>query len=503
MIVERIDPADIDPVILAEHCHRYRWAAAHARGAVLDAACGVGYGSAMLAQSPQVTRCIGLDRSDEAINIARARFTSDATEFVLGDVMRLPFPPATFDTVVSLETLEHLDSPERAIDAFARVLKPGGVLLLSVPTPLFEDACTETYGPNPHHLSRLGEPEVRRLLAGRFAHIAVLDAWLEIVSIVRARGGADSATLPSEPPPSGCLLAAASNDAAIVARVEAHGVDLARAGSLVAHDRRHVTPCVDAIARQTQMIDERDELLRRQDEIIAERDSRLKDAHSSRQEYTASLDGLRRELSEANRAAQEQSERTKAEIEVIRAAHAATDGLLQDRDAAVAAQARMIDERDTLLRRQDGIIAQRDADLVALQRESVQLRATIARQDAMIADRDAAIASQTRMINDRDEAIRAQTGMIDERDSLIRRLEESVRRIGAREAALHEACHRADAAASQARRELENLRPRLADAEACLHALREERDEARATLRKPIACLRAAARALANGNAHE
>ena len=57
---------------------------------------------------------------------------------VWGDGMRLPFADGCADTVLSLEVLEHLPDPDRCVAELARVLKPGGTLLLTVPfcTPL-------------------------------------------------------------------------------------------------------------------------------------------------------------------------------------------------------------------------------------------------------------------------------------------------------------------------------------------------------------------------------
>jgi len=50
---------------------------------------------------------------------------------VIGDAHRLPFQDASFDAVVNIQVLEHLREPGLAVSEFARVLKPGGRLLLS------------------------------------------------------------------------------------------------------------------------------------------------------------------------------------------------------------------------------------------------------------------------------------------------------------------------------------------------------------------------------------
>jgi len=54
------------------------------------------------------------------------------------DVARLPFPDACFDRVICSEVLEHVSDPGAVVRELARVLRPGGVLAVSVPTPFTE-----------------------------------------------------------------------------------------------------------------------------------------------------------------------------------------------------------------------------------------------------------------------------------------------------------------------------------------------------------------------------
>ncbi|MDP1850210.1 MAG: class I SAM-dependent methyltransferase, partial [Solirubrobacteraceae bacterium] len=117
---ERLIPeAYAGSVVLAEHLARYRLAARLAPGRdVLDAACGEGYGSAMLAAAGAAS-VVGIDIDAATVAHARERHGIDARQ---GDVGRLPFDDATFGLVVSFETIEHVAEPERALDEFRRVL---------------------------------------------------------------------------------------------------------------------------------------------------------------------------------------------------------------------------------------------------------------------------------------------------------------------------------------------------------------------------------------------
>jgi 2-polyprenyl-3-methyl-5-hydroxy-6-metoxy-1,4-benzoquinol methylase len=125
------------------HLARYEFAATHARGRVLDLACGVGYGSAHLAEH-QVTSVVGVDLDPAAISYATTRYARDNVRYVnaSGDEFR---DSEGFDTIVSLETLEHLREPERLFEHLVGMLKSDGVLIASVPT-------TPSVDVNPYHL---------------------------------------------------------------------------------------------------------------------------------------------------------------------------------------------------------------------------------------------------------------------------------------------------------------------------------------------------------------
>jgi len=157
MIPERLVPGTSDwEVYSYEHRQRYAFFAArcHERD-ILDAACGVGYGSQILAQAG-ARSVVGADISKKAIDYARRTFACPTTRFVNSAVEDLPVPAACFDIVMSFETIEHLRCPERFVAEMHRVLRPGGVFICSTPNKHFANRGKTA---NPYHLSEMGFAE--------------------------------------------------------------------------------------------------------------------------------------------------------------------------------------------------------------------------------------------------------------------------------------------------------------------------------------------------------
>src|SRR5206468_162323 len=116
-----------------EHWHRYVFARTFARGKrVLDAACGEGYGSALLAA--EADSVLGMDIDDAAIAHAQARYGERTNlRFERGDCTALDVAAGSFDMIVSFETLEHVQAQRALIAGFARALADDGVLFVSSP----------------------------------------------------------------------------------------------------------------------------------------------------------------------------------------------------------------------------------------------------------------------------------------------------------------------------------------------------------------------------------
>ena len=144
------------------HVVAYRYAAERVAGMdVLDAGCGEGYGSAMLAQ--RASSVVGVDLERDVIEHAAERYP--AVRFQTGDLATLGFDDGSFDAVITFQVIEHLQSPRGFVTECARVLRPGGLLVLSTPNRL-------TFSPtgvrNPFHTVEFAPAELRAVLEDTF-----------------------------------------------------------------------------------------------------------------------------------------------------------------------------------------------------------------------------------------------------------------------------------------------------------------------------------------------
>ena len=101
---------------------------------ILDAGCGPGINSITLAR--RGLRVTAIDEDPEKLETLEALQRSLAPDLRLerADVCRLPFEDSSFDKVLCSEVLEHVEDDHGAVSEFARVLRPGGLLVVTVPS---------------------------------------------------------------------------------------------------------------------------------------------------------------------------------------------------------------------------------------------------------------------------------------------------------------------------------------------------------------------------------
>jgi SAM-dependent methyltransferase len=176
-------------LVHAQHLARYRFAEQFAQGRrVLDAACGEGYGTAIVAAAG-ARAAVGVDIDDATVEHARAKYGLD---FERADVAELPFEDGSFDLVVSFETLEHVADAGVAIGEFRRVLAEDGLLVASTPN-------SDRYlVANEFHTREYTEQEFGEMLTPHFAEVAFLyqQDWLTSAVMGEGQLGADDAGRP-------------------------------------------------------------------------------------------------------------------------------------------------------------------------------------------------------------------------------------------------------------------------------------------------------------------
>lgn len=136
---------------------------------LLDAGCAEGM--YLRDTSSPIRIALGLDLSFPKLARARARGSpADRIGFALANIERMPVASARFDLVLCVETLEHVPDHSAAIAELRRVLRPGGILIASVPTEKDELLGSHKLKMEWHeksgHLHSFSRAEFGSLLAG-------------------------------------------------------------------------------------------------------------------------------------------------------------------------------------------------------------------------------------------------------------------------------------------------------------------------------------------------
>jgi len=130
-------------------------------GRVLDLGCGVGHSFTLLA--PRET--VGLDVDPGALE-------DQDRETVVADMRELPFEPMSFDSVLAVQSIEHVPDPERVMSGVRHVLEPGGTAVFVTPNRLTFGRSDEII--DPFHYVEYDPDQLRSLCMAWFADVRIL-----------------------------------------------------------------------------------------------------------------------------------------------------------------------------------------------------------------------------------------------------------------------------------------------------------------------------------------
>lgn len=149
------------------HLHRYAITIPFVKDKiVLDIASGEGYGSHLMSEIAQ--QVYGVDIDVDTIARARKKYIKDNLKFLNGSTSDIPLDSNTIDIVISYETIEHHDEHEQMMLEIKRVLKPGGILIISSPDKYYY---SDNRGyKNPFHVKELYKSEFTDIISKHFKY---------------------------------------------------------------------------------------------------------------------------------------------------------------------------------------------------------------------------------------------------------------------------------------------------------------------------------------------
>lgn len=123
--------------LFQKYWHQKKWAVlkkflSGSSGKLLDIGCADGTTTNFIKENFKGLQVSGVDYYDKAIDFAKKKYPG--IKFIVGDAHNLPFQKSSFDLVITIETLEHLENPDKVLAEINRVLKQGGYLIIGQDT---------------------------------------------------------------------------------------------------------------------------------------------------------------------------------------------------------------------------------------------------------------------------------------------------------------------------------------------------------------------------------
>jgi len=128
---------EIDPAFRERARFIFEWIERKKPAYVLDAGCGRGFYVQALTSFPFIKTIDGFDLNETYLAQAKKRSKDTRVELRVGNIYKLPYKKNSFDLIICSEVLEHLPNDAKALLALKSLLKPDGILLITVPNARF------------------------------------------------------------------------------------------------------------------------------------------------------------------------------------------------------------------------------------------------------------------------------------------------------------------------------------------------------------------------------
>lgn len=162
-------------------------------GRILDAGAAEGRILSRIAGSFGFKCAVGIDNCPDAVSAAAAKNDGKVKVF-MADIVKLPFKDGVFDIVLASAVLEHIRDIDSAMREFYRVLRPGGLLCVTLPNPAYDfinSILVKTYHVRRHSLAgmknilcraKFSVLDARHFMVFPFARIALEGAFVRLIS---------------------------------------------------------------------------------------------------------------------------------------------------------------------------------------------------------------------------------------------------------------------------------------------------------------------------------
>lgn len=415
---ERFIPGIDDDKLEMEHYQRYLSVRELVRGkVVLDAACGEGYGSNLMAGvARQVT---GLDIDAETVERAQATYAGQTNlRFLQGSIAGIPLEDDSVDAVVSFETIEHV--PEllqfQFLGEIGRVLKQDGILVMSTPN---KEIYSDFYQyKNKFHVKEFYHDEFLAFLKLKFKYVKLYNQNFQIASVLVGCEGKEEAM--------NCYLRRPGydrNGKYYIAIASNEPLEEQRFASVYLGDSGEYDRIMQRILALQQEEETRNEHIRKlneEAETAKENIDRLQAENEERNAHIGRLDIQIEEKSKEAVQAQEMIRKLQEESEerITHIRH--LDGQIREKDQAALQAGETIrrlqkenGDRDAHIRRQDAEIAGSARTIAAQESEIGALRNEINMQQNKIGELQSEIDAQQSENGELRQVIRNKEGHIE------------------------------------------------------------------------------------------